>query len=354
MEKPLITTIIPTYNRSHLLRRAISSVCNQTVPHFQVCVYDNASSDETEQVVRESIKNDSRIKYHRHTQNIGMMGNYKYALSLVNTPYFSLLSDDDLLFPEFYEETMKGFAQFPDAIFSATSTLIISTEKKINSVPLDQWDRDGYFQPPEGLLQVMKGFPVPTSIIFRREVLDLVPIDFENPIVWDPDFLIQISSRFPIFTSKKPTGILINSTFSFSCTQKADQWSLSFQKMKERFFAQSHLSMTIKNMCLPGFDGPLKDFDKANILYNVFQKNFEKAYHLAIDFSKKHGIDSRSIMLLIATKMSSFCPSIFLPTLIFLKKLKGILKFLLGRKKNFSCYKHYVKRHYMGSKKEFL
>ena len=71
MAKPLITTIIPTYRRPKLLRRAIMSVLNQTSPHFQICVYDNASGDETAAVVAEFSKNDPRVKYHCHTENIG-------------------------------------------------------------------------------------------------------------------------------------------------------------------------------------------------------------------------------------------------------------------------------------------
>ena len=41
--RPLITTVIPTYRRPHMLQRAIRSVLDQTYPHFKICVYDNAS-----------------------------------------------------------------------------------------------------------------------------------------------------------------------------------------------------------------------------------------------------------------------------------------------------------------------
>ena len=68
---PQITTIIPTYRRPHLLRRAIQGVLNQTYSDFQVCVYDNASGDETAQVVAEFAARDNRVKYHCHSQNIG-------------------------------------------------------------------------------------------------------------------------------------------------------------------------------------------------------------------------------------------------------------------------------------------
>jgi len=53
MSEPLITTVIPTYRRPAMLRRAIRSVLSQTFPDFRLCVYDNASGDETAVVVEE-------------------------------------------------------------------------------------------------------------------------------------------------------------------------------------------------------------------------------------------------------------------------------------------------------------
>ena len=60
---PMITTIIPTYRRPKLLRRAILSVLNQTYTNIQVCVFDNASGDETALVVAELARMDNRVKY---------------------------------------------------------------------------------------------------------------------------------------------------------------------------------------------------------------------------------------------------------------------------------------------------
>ncbi len=60
--RPLITTVIPTYRRPKLLQRAIKSVLNQTYPHFQVCVYDNASGDETAGVAAPTIRQKMRAK----------------------------------------------------------------------------------------------------------------------------------------------------------------------------------------------------------------------------------------------------------------------------------------------------
>ena len=85
--EPQITTVIPTYRRPKLLRRAIQSVLNQTYPHFLVCVYDNASGDETEEVVAEIAHRDSRVRYHRYPENIGLVRNFAYGAAQVVTPF---------------------------------------------------------------------------------------------------------------------------------------------------------------------------------------------------------------------------------------------------------------------------
>ena len=66
---PTVSIIIPTYNRSHIIGRALQSVLNQTYRDFEVIVADDGSTDGTEAVVKEF--NDERIRYIRHEENKG-------------------------------------------------------------------------------------------------------------------------------------------------------------------------------------------------------------------------------------------------------------------------------------------
>src|SRR5690349_12064881 len=111
----MITVIIPTFRRPHLLRCAIDSVLAQTYPHFLVRIYDNASNDGTEEVLREYAKRDKRVQYHIHAENLGSNNNWQYGFNQVDTPFFAVLSDDDLYMPTFLEEAMRSFAAHPDA-----------------------------------------------------------------------------------------------------------------------------------------------------------------------------------------------------------------------------------------------
>src|SRR5215216_5733824 len=97
--EPLITTILPTFRRPTLLKRAVLSALNQSFPDFTVQILDNASGDETEDVARSLMRQDSRIRYARQPQNIGAVGNIISGIEGVQTRYFNILCDDDALMP---------------------------------------------------------------------------------------------------------------------------------------------------------------------------------------------------------------------------------------------------------------
>lgn len=169
----IITTIIPTYRRPHLLRRAILSVLNQLYPHVRVSVYDNASGDTTEEVVMKLAQADSRIQYHRHPQNIGSYSNFNYGLRNLDTSLFSLLSDDDVLAPDFYSQAMEGFRQHNDAMFASMATMVVDSELRVISKPMPV-DSMKFYEPGEAVKGMLEG-RIPgtwTGIVYRSEILD--------------------------------------------------------------------------------------------------------------------------------------------------------------------------------------
>lgn len=316
---PIITTIIPTYRRPELLKRAIKSVLRQTYPHFQVCVYDNASGDETYRVVQEFMEQDSRVKYHCHSHNLGMMGNYLFALSQVNTPYFSILSDDDLVFPWFYEETMKGFEIEPEAGFSATSTVIFDKNHVHIDSPVSRWDRQGSFKPPEGVLAMLGRWPVPTTVIFRKEVLEKAYPDVENLLVWDCDYLMQIASQFSIVVSNKECGIFYAHDSSYSNTSKEMDFRAGFIKIAKRFYHNQSLPQAVRKEV----SNTLLDlFVYAYLLTYAAQGRYLEAEN-SLDLLKKHfHFKWKSIPFILFLK---FTKNLRLQKLV---RKKGIKKFL--------------------------
>jgi glycosyltransferase involved in cell wall biosynthesis len=98
---PKITVAIPTFNRSWGLKPAVESVLSQSFLDFELLIVDDASTDDTPQVVASF--DDPRIVYFRQTNNVGMVANWGYGLALARGKYFVFLADDDLLGREFLQ-----------------------------------------------------------------------------------------------------------------------------------------------------------------------------------------------------------------------------------------------------------
>jgi len=101
--KPLISICIPTYNRAHYLRDAIESALAQTYPHLEVIVSDNASTDETMDLLA-TYADDPRVKVFRNEENVGIHRNFWRAIQRSNGTYLSMLCSDDVLLPDFIDD----------------------------------------------------------------------------------------------------------------------------------------------------------------------------------------------------------------------------------------------------------
>jgi len=96
--RPLVTVIIPTFNRASIVGRAIRSVLGQTYPNWELLVVDDASTDGTESEVRSY--SDKRIRYIRHQQNRRVSAARNTGIRCARGEYVSFLDDDDEWLPE--------------------------------------------------------------------------------------------------------------------------------------------------------------------------------------------------------------------------------------------------------------
>ncbi len=110
--KPRVTVAIPTRNRAEYLRECLQSVLSQKLEDIEVFVSDNASTDDTEAVVKSF--DDDRVRYSPLKIDVGRYGNLTRCLHLGSAPYVALLTDDDTMLPENLERKVAILDQSPD------------------------------------------------------------------------------------------------------------------------------------------------------------------------------------------------------------------------------------------------
>jgi hypothetical protein len=151
----------------------------------------------------------------------------------VETPFFSVLSDDDYLLPGFYKQAIEELTNHPEAMFFAGVTFLIDEKDNICDARLMRWPREGLFKPPEGLMRLMHRLaPIWTGVVFRREVLDRVGVpDKELVGPSDLDYMIRITAQFPYLMKKIPAAAFMLNPASFSATQPLASFWPGWKKM---------------------------------------------------------------------------------------------------------------------------
>jgi glycosyltransferase involved in cell wall biosynthesis len=157
-KKPRLSVAIPTYNRSRFLKENISNIAFQIArlsESVEIVVSDNASTDETQKIIREHIAHIGPISYFRNETNLGMDENADLAIKRSCGDYVLLLGDDDLL-------ELNALATIIKCIINHPSIGIIYINFKIFDAELENKIdfRDVAFDPIEKNFYVADGIEV--------------------------------------------------------------------------------------------------------------------------------------------------------------------------------------------------
>ncbi len=228
-----ITAVIPTYRRPALLKRAVESVLAQTYPHLQVAVFDNASGDETAEVVQEIRRRDPRVRYHCHPANLGAARNFRAGLESVTTSHFAFLSDDDLVFPWFFEHATAHLARQPRARFFCGQSVRYEPDLRRHEIrPAAHWE-SRFYEAGEAVERMIASMFPWTAAVFATEVREQAG-PLEDLEIADFLFMVKAAICFPFVVSLVPCAIRVYWNESALRVMGAEQVIRSFEVTAER------------------------------------------------------------------------------------------------------------------------
>nr|VFJ64989.1 MAG: Glycosyltransferase, GT2 family [Candidatus Kentron sp. DK] len=163
----LISMVMPVYNIDTVyLTRAIESVRRQSYPHWELCICDDASTDDAiRNLIREMANRDKRIKYIFREENGHISAASNDALKLATGDFVALLDHDDELARHALYFVVRAIEEFPEAKF------IYSDEDKIDS---KGQRREPYFKPEFNLDLLYSQNYVSHLGVYRRDMLEKI------------------------------------------------------------------------------------------------------------------------------------------------------------------------------------
>ncbi|WP_066377738.1 MULTISPECIES: glycosyltransferase family 2 protein [unclassified Anabaena] len=189
--EPLVSVIIPTYNRAEYLKQAIASAVKQTYHNIEIIVSDNCSP-ESPQAIVESFQ-DSRIKFWRHPENMGMLPNQMNAFKMAQGKYVASLHDDDIWHEDFLAKLIPHLEADSQLILGFCDQYIIDSKSQINHEKTEVYTRDyqrdklaeGAYQNFVKIGLIDKSIPTASACVIRNHLIDWDSIPPEVGGMWD-------------------------------------------------------------------------------------------------------------------------------------------------------------------------
>jgi glycosyltransferase involved in cell wall biosynthesis len=184
---PTLSVILPNYNHAHYIAASLDAVLKQSVQPMEIIVVDDASTDNSVDIIDRYVKNNPHIRLHQNPKNIGHLQSINNTLKTIRGDYYHVPAADDVVLPGLYEKSLALLAANPQA--GLCSSLMRSIDEIGNdiglfSVPIVS-PVPVYIAPADVEKKLKSGKPWFTGVttIYRRacaEELGFYPMDLRN------------------------------------------------------------------------------------------------------------------------------------------------------------------------------
>lgn len=237
---PIISVIIPTYNRAAYLAQAVRSVLGQTNADFEVLIVDDGSTDDTEQTAKRL--DDSRIVYIRQ-ENAGRSVARNQGVAEARGEYVAFLDDDDLFLPHKLSSQLAFLEARPEIGLVASGAQLIDEEGAVVGA-WKHWED----QPELNLPNCLDSCPLmPSVVLIRRGELNHLDHWFDPAVepAEDTDLFLRLllsGCRIAWLTE------LVTAYRLHTGSSQGDgvRYSQAYQRLLDKLFARPDLPASIK------------------------------------------------------------------------------------------------------------
>ena len=194
-KKPLVSAVIPTFNRAWSIGKAVESILNQNYPNIETIVIDDGSTDDTVKKLSPYL---NRITYLKQ-ENKGVSAARNHGIKKSSGKLIAFLDSDDLWTDEKISCQVDFFQNNPDAMICQTEEIWIRNGKRVNPKQKHKKPSGMIFEPSLKLCLVS-----PSAVMIQKKLFEITGLfDEELPACEDYDLWLRVSKTIPIFLIDK-------------------------------------------------------------------------------------------------------------------------------------------------------
>lgn len=163
--KPILSIVMPVYNRADYLRESLESILNQSFSDFEFIIIDDGSSDGSVEIIQ-SYK-DERINLFVNSENKGIVYSRNRGLKEAEGKYTAMFDSDDIALPDKFEKQTDFLEKHPDYAMCGTWVKWIDENGQLTG---EKWKLPA---PPEKIPAIMlfRNYFVQPTVVIRREAI---------------------------------------------------------------------------------------------------------------------------------------------------------------------------------------
>ena len=191
-----ITVIIPTYNRSHLLARAVQSVLEQTLPATEIIIVDDGSTDNTAELITQRF---SQCRYIQQP-NMGVSAARNSGIESASGEWLAFLDSDDEWLPGKLQAQVDLLHKHPEIRICHTEEIWIRNGKRVNQMKKHAKSGGHIFKNCLPLCVIS-----PSSVMIHSSLFaEIGTFDEELPACEDYDLWLRICANNPVAFVERP------------------------------------------------------------------------------------------------------------------------------------------------------
>lgn len=243
---PLVTVMIPCYNSSSTLARAISSLIAQSHENWEAILIDDGSVDHPEKVLEQFA--DPRIRAYRNSENQGRGACRQLALEKMRGQYLTMLDSDDWILPDKFAKQLEILNRNPQIALVSSAMYLMLSDGSLAGVARFGISEDIQVLPA---LEGPGTLPIAHApIMVRQQVLQGRSYDVSLKFSEDLDFFLPILLQHSFAVTKEPLYV-----YSFEDNQTLTKWRSQlrsqrqiFAKYKSQYFVEVQMKSVVSWM----------------------------------------------------------------------------------------------------------
>ncbi len=202
---PRVTVVMTSYNHEVYLSEAIESVLNQSFGDFELIIIDDASADNSKQIIKNYANQDPRIKAVYHSENQGIAETLNEALDSAKGQYIAIATSDDVWLCDKLEKQLEVLNRNDNFIVWSDTYIVDSKGKDTGLLWSERYKTSQKKTSGNIFFELLRGnFICPQTLILKKDIAERIGFDNKITYAVDYKFLINLAQQYDFHLIAEP------------------------------------------------------------------------------------------------------------------------------------------------------